>query len=130
MRALIAEDEFISRNVLKEFLSPLFEVDEVANGVEAIEAFAYAHNKETPYDLILMDIMMPEFNGLDALERIRALERERGLDPVKVIMTTALSDTRTVIRSFDTGGASAYIVKPITRDKLYEELKRLELIIE
>lgn len=128
MRALVVEDEFISRIMLEKMLAPLFEVDSVVNGNEALEAFELAHGEERPYRLILMDIMMPGKNGLEALELIRQREDERHLPKAKVIMTTALSDIKTVMRSFDSGQASAYIVKPIDRDKLFRELKNMALI--
>jgi len=129
MRALIVEDEFLSRKVLRSFLTTIFEVDIVVNGQEAVKAFELAHEEGRPYDLILMDIMMPEVDGVEALEHIRTLERDQHVkDPVKVIMTTALDDPKTVIRSFHDGEASAYIVKPVDKDKLFSELERLELI--
>ena len=128
MRALIVEDEFISRMVLEKLLTSLFEVDTVVNGDEALEAFELAHSEEKPYSLIMMDIMMPGTNGLAALEAIRQREGARNLPTAKVIMTTALSDIKTVIRSFDEGQASAYIVKPVDRDKLFKELVTLGLL--
>lgn len=130
MKALVVEDEFVSRKMLDNFLAPLFEVDVVVNGAEAVEAFSRAHNQENPYALILMDIMMPEVNGLEALEQIREIEREHSLEPVKVVMTTALSDPKILIKSFHDGEASAYIVKPLDKAKLINELKKLKLITE
>ncbi|WP_243547202.1 response regulator [Pseudodesulfovibrio tunisiensis] len=129
MRALIVEDEFLSRKVLRSFLMTLFEVDIVVNGREAVEAFRLAHKEGSPYDLILMDIMMPEVDGIEALRKIREMEDAGGLKPkVKVIMTTALDDPQTVIKSFYDGEASAYIVKPVAKDKLYTELEKLGLL--
>ena len=129
MRALIVEDEFLSRKVLRSFLSTIFEVDIVVNGKEAVDAFELAHEEGRPYDLLLMDIMMPEIDGIEALRRIRELERGRKVtSPAKVIMTTALDDPKTVIRSFHDGEASAYIVKPVDKEKLFLELERLNLI--
>ncbi|WFS63642.1 response regulator [Pseudodesulfovibrio thermohalotolerans] len=129
MRALIVEDEFLSRKVLRSFLMTLFDVDIVVNGREAVEAFKLGHDEKRPYDLILMDIMMPEVDGIEALQRIRDLETENGYRPrVKVIMTTALDDPQTVIRTFHDGEASAYIVKPVAKDKLYAELEKLGLL--
>ncbi|WP_319582191.1 response regulator [uncultured Pseudodesulfovibrio sp.] len=129
MRALIVEDEFLSRKVLRSFLMTLFEVDIVVNGREAVEAFKMGHDENRPYDLILMDIMMPEVDGIEALQKIRDLETTHNYRPrVKVIMTTALDDPRTVIRTFHDGEASAYIVKPVAKDKLYAELEKLGLL--
>jgi len=129
MRALIVEDEFLSRKVLRSFLMTLFEVDIVVNGREAVEAFKLAHTEEKPYDLILMDIMMPEVDGIEALNRIRKMEEDESLEPkAKVIMTTALDDPQTVIKTFYDGEASAYIVKPVAKDKLYKELEKLGLL--
>ncbi|MGE4505586.1 MAG: response regulator [Desulfovibrionaceae bacterium] len=130
MRALIVEDEFLSRKVLRSFLTTIFEVDIVVNGKEALDAVSLSHAEGRPYDLILMDIMMPEIDGMEALERIREMERREGLAGAKVIMTTALDDPKTVIRSFHDGGASAYIVKPVDREKLYAELRKLGLLAD
>ncbi|BDQ39009.1 response regulator [Pseudodesulfovibrio nedwellii] len=129
MRALIVEDEFLSRKVLRSFLMTLFEVDIVVNGREAVEAFKISHAEKQPYDLILMDIMMPEVDGIEALQKIRSIETDRGYKPkVKVIMTTALDDPQTVIKTFYDGEASAYIVKPIAKERLYDELEKLGLL--
>lgn len=127
MKALIVEDEFLSRKVLRSFLSSNFEVDIVVNGKEALAAFERAHEAKNPYDLILMDIMMPEIDGMEALERIRDIEREQGYSMCRIIMTTALDDPKTVIRSFHDGEASAYMVKPVDKNKLYAELTKLGL---
>ncbi len=129
MRALIAEDEFVGRKLLSTFLSPLFQIDIVVNGQEAIEAYKLAHEEGEPYGLILMDIMMPEVDGLSALAAIREFEKSLDIKPQsKVIMTTALDDAKTVIRSFHDVEASAYIVKPVVREKLYEELEKIGLL--
>ncbi len=129
MRALIVEDEFLSRKVLRSFLMALFEVDIVVNGREAVEAVKLALDEETPYDLILMDIMMPEVDGIEALGKIREMERQKGTrHRAKVIMTTALDDPQTVLKSFYDGEASAYIVKPVSKDALYNELEKLGLL--
>ncbi|CCO23920.1 response regulator [Maridesulfovibrio hydrothermalis] len=129
MRALIAEDEFVGRKLLSTFMAPLFEIDIVVNGKEAVDAFIMAYEEDNPYAVIFMDIMMPELDGISALEAIRKYEKSNNVDNnVKVIMTTALDDAKTVIRSFHDAGASAYIVKPVIREKLYEELEKIGLL--
>lgn len=131
MRALIAEDEFLNRKVLSAFLAPLFEeVDVAVTGKEALDAFRLAHENARPYDIIFMDIMMPEMDGIEALKAIRAAEQEGNRPRVKVLMVTALDDPKTVIRSFHDGEASGYIVKPLRKEKLFEELKKLGFLTE
>ena len=131
MRTLIVEDDFIARRILKDILSPYGDCDIAIDGDEAIQAFRLAHEDNKPYDLICMDIMMPEIDGQEALRRIREIEKDTGIRPsgeVKVIMTTALSDPKNVVAAFYKGGATSYIVKPINKQKLLEEVRNLGLI--
>jgi two-component system chemotaxis response regulator CheY len=131
MKCLIVEDDFISRRILKEILSKFGECDIAINGQEAIDSFMMAYEEKQQYDLILMDIMMPGIDGMEALRRIRAIEKDRGIPPnleVKVIMATALDDPHTVITAFNKCEADAYIVKPITIDKLLKEMRSLKLM--
>lgn len=131
MKCLIAEDHLLSRRILKELLTPQFDCDIAVNGQEAIDSFQLAHESRRPYDVIFMDIMMPVVDGMEALQCIRALEKSMGIPPhlaVKVIMTTALDDPRTVIKSFNDCQADGYIVKPLSRHKLAKELRALKLM--
>ena len=131
MRVLIAEDDFVARRILKEILSPYGDCDVVVDGEEAVRAFQLAQEEKNPYHLVCLDIMMPNLDGQDALKRIRALETERGIDKkteTKVIMITALSDPKTVFNAFYRGGATAYIVKPIDKTKLLNEIRQFGFI--
>ncbi len=131
MKCLIAEDHLLSRRIMKELLSPHFDCDIAVNGQEAIDSFVLAHESKRPYDAIFLDIMMPEVDGLEALLCIRTLERNMNIPPnlaVRVIMTTALNDPRTVVKSFNKCEADAYIVKPLSRHKLMKELQALKLV--
>lgn len=131
MRVLIVEDEFTSRTILQEILSSYGNCDIAVDGVEAVEAFRLAWKEDKPYDLICMDIMMPNIDGQHALKNIRAIEKEMGIlgsDRVKVVMTTALGDANSVLQAFFDGVATAYIVKPINKRKLLEEVRNLGLI--
>ena len=131
MKCLIVEDNLLSRRILKELLSSQFDCEIAVNGQEAIDSFILAHEAKRPYDVIFLDIMMPEVDGLEALQCIRAKERTMGIPhnmAVKVIMTTALDDPHTVIKSFNECEADAYIVKPLSRHTLIEELRALKLV--
>ncbi len=131
MRILIVEDDFIARRILKEILSSYGDCDIVVDGEEAIQAFRLAWEDGNPYELICMDIMMPNINGQEALKKIRDIEKQIGIkstEEVKVVMITALDDPKSVIHAYYKGGATSYIVKPVERDKLLEELRLLGLI--
>ncbi len=131
MRILIVEDDFVGRKVMHRLLLEHGECDVAVDGVEAIKAFDLAWEAGTPYDVMFLDIMMPNMSGHEALKIIRDKERERGVPSsreVKVIMTSALDDVKNVTQSFYRGGASAYLVKPIERGKVLDELNKLGLL--
>jgi len=132
VKCLIVEDDFISRRILKELMMSCLgcDCDIAINGKEAITSFRMAHEEKQPYDLICMDIMMPGVDGQEALRRIREMEKEMGVPPnmeAKVIMTTALDDPKTVVQAYYKGGATSYIVKPVSKQKLMRELHILGL---
>lgn len=130
MKCLIAEDHLLSRRVLKELLSPDGDCDIAVNGQEAIDSFVLAHESKRPYDVIFMDIMMPVIDGLEALRSIRSMERKMQIPPnlaVKVIVTTALDDPHTVIRSLNECEADSFIVKPLNKQKIATELRKFNL---
>jgi two-component system chemotaxis response regulator CheY len=130
MRALIAEDDFTSRLLLQKLLSPFGEVHFAINGREALDAFTHAKRKRRPYDLICLDIMMPEMDGQTVLREIRTVEEgERVLHHrrAKIIMTTALKDWDNVATAFKEL-CDGYLVKPIDKAKLLRLLRGLGVI--
>lgn len=133
MKILIAEDDDISRMIIKKILERIGTCDTVVDGTETIEAFTLAWEDDAPYDLILLDIMMPDVDGQEALKEIRGIERQmgiRGSREVKVIMLTALEDPTSVVEAYYRGGATSYMVKPIETEKLMAELVNLGLLSE
>jgi two-component system chemotaxis response regulator CheY len=127
MKTLIVEDDFVSRKVLLAYLAPFGECDIATNGSEALEAFMMAHQENRPYDLIALDVMMPEMNGQEALQRIRQTEAALGYSEAKIIMTTALGDSQNVMAAFK-NQCEGYLVKPIVYDNLLGMLRKLGLI--
>ena len=132
MKVLIAEDDFASRKFMLRFFEKYGECDVTVDGKEAVEAYKMAMECGEPYDLICLDIMMPEMDGHQALRAIRKIEEESGVaedERVKIVMTTALSETRHVTKAFE-NGCTAYAGKPINQDKLEAMLKKFKLIEE
>jgi len=129
MRILIVDDCIDSSRLLIEYLSPLGECDVATDGGGAVAAVRSALDKNQPYDLILLDIVMPNMDGHEALQEIRKLEEsEKGqlAGRTKIVMVTALSDIRNVIKSFK-GLCDAYLLKPFDKNLLLVKLEELGL---
>ena len=130
MKTLIVEDDFTSRLLLQEILKRFGEIHIAVNGKEAVAAVRSAMDAGVPYDLICLDIMMPEMDGSEALKQIRSMEEARGIissHGTKIFMTTALDQVKNVIQAFY-GLCDAYLYKPIEKAKLLEQLKGFRLI--
>ena len=96
MRALVVEDDFTSRRIVQKILSNFFDCDVAVDGEEALVAFEDSLENGPRYQLICLDIMMPNLDGHEALTKIRALEEKHdihGLEGVKVIMTSGYTAT-------------------------------------
>jgi two-component system chemotaxis response regulator CheY len=129
MKTLIVEDDFTSRLLLQAILAPYGECHIAVNGREAIQAFRLARTEEQPYDLVCLDIMMPEMDGHAVLKALRACEAAEGIlvgDGAKVIMTTALTDNGNVFTAFREM-CDGYLIKPIDKAKLLKDLTSLGL---
>ncbi len=130
MKALIAEDNPVSGKYFKKILSAFGECDIASDGNEAIHYFTAALEQKDPYDLICLDIIMPEMDGHAALKEIRQAEEKAGLErseEAKVIMLTGVEDAKSVLESYKEG-ATAYLVKPVKKDQLIEEIRSFGLI--
>ena len=130
LRILVVEDEFISRNLILSFLKPLGACDEAQDAREAMAAVRLALERNTPYQLICLDIKLPDQDGQAVLLAIRQLEARHGVQPgtgAKIIMTTAVDDPQRIMKSFE-DQAEAYLLKPITPQRLLDEIRRLGLI--
>ncbi len=132
MKFLVVDDEYPNRLYLKKLLCGYGDCDVAEDGQEAINAFIAACKNKEPYDLICMDIMMPNVGGREATIKIRELEMDMGVQDsseVKIIMTSAFGDTNNVADSL-IEGATSYIVKPVEKFKLIEEMKKAGLMVD
>ena len=130
MRTLIVEDDFTSRLLLQKLLTPYGEAHIAVNGREAVQACSLARAAGQPYDLICLDVMMPELDGHGALREIHAQEEAAGIarnKRARVIMMTASATEQSVLAAWREK-CDAYMVKPIAKAKLIEHLNRFGLI--
>ncbi len=131
MQILVVDDNFVNRKVLVKLLEELGHIDVATNGKEAMEAVKISYQEGNPYNLVLLDIIMPEMDGHQTLLAIREFEGEHDihmLDGIKVIMVTALSDSKSIMKAFREG-CESYIVKPVTRKELFQQMKKLGLAV-
>jgi PAS domain S-box-containing protein len=115
--ALIVDDQ----NFIRQFLRRVFESDgyEVAEAEDGVAALSVFLNKKP--DIVLMDIVMPVMDGLEALSRLRLLP---GGKNTPVIITTSIKDSQSVEKAFEVG-ADDFIVKPINPNELLYRVSRL-----
>ena len=116
MRILLAEDEEQLARVLKMAMEQSgYQVDAVENGQAAVEL-----SQKNAYDAIILDIMMPIKNGIEALKEIRA----RG-DRTYIMMLTAMAEEDDRVNGLDSG-ADDYLTKPFSLKELLARLRSLE----
>ncbi len=129
-RALIVDDSRYQRFLIIQALEGLFTPEEAADGREAIRRFEEALGRGEPFDLIVMDILMPVLSGHDALSGIRRIEAGRGLAGERrtpAVMLSSLDDPANMMRAQFESGAQAYVTKPFTPQTLLEALASLGL---
>ena len=121
-KILLAEDMEINAEIMKEVLSVKEVITEhAANGKIALEMFE--GSDEYYYDAILMDVRMPEMDGLEATAAIRKLDRKDAAS-VPIIAMTANAFDEDVQRSLQVG-MNAHLSKPVEPDRLYQALEEL-----
>src|SRR5258706_5538407 len=114
---LIADDDPAGRKVIESVLTTQgYELEFAVNGREVLKKAT-----ELKPDLILLDIMMPEMDGMEVCERIR---KDRDLAEVPVVIVTALDDRNTRIASLD-AGADDFVTKPIDRAELRARVRSI-----
>ena len=113
---LICDDAAFMRMMIKDILTKIGYnvVGEAENGLKAVEKYS-----ETKPDLVLMDITMPEMDGIQALKKIKELD-----SGATVIMCSAMGQQAMVIESIQ-AGAKDFIVKPFQADRVIEAVKKV-----
>lgn len=130
MKFLIADNDAVSVNLLTRLLGSYAQCDSCYSGIEALSLLERANENNEPYDCLFLDIMMPGLDGYGVMQALNSAPIDNAVEstkPVKIIVTSALEDNQCVLQAF-TKGCVAYLVKPITREKVFKELMRLQLI--
>ena len=119
LRILVAEDNAVNQRVVLLMLQRLgYQPDVVDDGAKAVEAA-----RQQAYDLILMDMQMPELDGVDATRAIRSLEERTAQPRIVALTANAMAEDR---RRCLEAGMDAFLSKPLSARDLREEIERCE----
>lgn len=120
MKILLVEDNLLNQKVVIFNLRKYkYDITAVINGMDAIDKF-----KNNTFDIILMDIMLPDLSGFEITLEIRKIEKERNIEnsvPIVAITANTLDDER--VKCIE-AGMNDYLSKPFTATELYEKINQ------
>ncbi len=127
MKILIVDDELVSRKKMQKIMESFGECDAVDSGKAAMSAFKKAWESWTPFDLITLDVSMPDMDGTEVLCELKEIEKEKGIPKekqVKILMVTSSSDKDTIITCIQ-AECDDYAVKPFDKEIISEKIEKI-----
>ncbi len=120
-RAMVVDDSRAIRMILSKTLSSLgFEVSQASNGREALTRLVDVHDAaDAPLSVVLVDWNMPEMNGLEFVQNVRANPEYR---EIKLMMVTTETQIEQMTRALE-AGANEYVMKPFTEEVISDKLR-------
>ncbi len=131
MKTLIVDDELVSRKKMQKIMEAFGDCETAETGTAAVEVFKEAL-EDSPFDLITLDIMMPDMDGLRALLQIRDAEKKNWIktgkegNATKIMMVTSHSKKELVIGCAK-AGSNSYVVKPFDKEIIKGKLEGMEM---
>jgi CheY-like chemotaxis protein len=122
-KILVVDDIAMNSELLVETLADLAQCEVCGNGTGALAAFNQSIEQKAPYDLILLDIAMPDMSGIEVLKKIRDDEEKRGIrlgHGIPIIVVTAYKES--FMDAFNSG-CDDYVLKPVDTDKLLVKIQ-------
>ncbi len=134
MKTLIVDDELVSRKKMQKIMEAFGDCQTAETGKAAVDVFKEALEKDAPFDLITLDIMMPDMDGLRALLQIRDVEKnsriktglERG--ETKIMMVTSHAKKELVLGCAK-AGSNSYVVKPFDKEIIKGKLEAMGMSV-
>lgn len=126
-RYLIVDDDEMGRLMLQDFLTEFADCDLAANGKEGLQFFEKALLDGVPYDLLCIDLIMPEMNGLALIRKIRDIERKHPYFTdfrTRIFVISASESTWDKADLLLDNLCDDYIVKPFNRKLLLDNLRK------
>jgi two-component system chemotaxis response regulator CheY len=129
MKMLVVDDEIVSRKKMMRIINAFGTCEGVESGKTALNMVKTALAEWKLYDLITLDVSMPDISGIEVLTTIRKMEEGRGMDKeeqAKILMVTAHSDIKTVKAC--AGKCDGYVIKPFNKKGMVDKFKQLGLL--
>ncbi len=120
---LIVDDEIVNTLLLEKILANFGECISANSGEEALTEIENEIKAESHFDIIFLDIMMPNLDGHELLQRLRKTENENNSPKSIVMMVSALDDADTVLQSF-IYDCQEYITKPVRKATIVEKIQK------
>ena len=127
LNILIADDSRSMRELLVHYLKPQGHVDIAVNGVEAVDLFKRSVETGPRYDLVLLDVMMPEMDGLEAARHINDMQADLD-ERSRIMVLSCLDDMEHITKAHYEVGVEVYLTKPFDLSNLLEAMANLGLI--
>lgn len=130
MRSLIIEDDPTSRLFLQRFLEKYGEVVVAGDGQAGLYSFYEGLEHDKPFELVCLDLSMPNMDGMKALSLMRQAEDQRGISGdigAKIVVVTSTTESKTILQSFR-AGCAAFISKPFDVVKFKKQLRDFGLL--
>lgn len=124
-KILVVDDNEANRELILEILEGTAKCDVAENGNQAFKAYMKVSGEDHPYDLILLDIAMPEINGIQLAKLIQEYERFLRVPPEKatpIIIITAYKERLTEAEAV---GCKDFILKPVLPDTLRKKIEEV-----
>jgi two-component system chemotaxis response regulator CheY len=128
MKILIVDDDFVALTLMSRLLSKFGECDVATHGGQAIEMFMESCVSGHPYNLMTIDIEMPDVNGLKVLQAICMQEEKLGITPAKKMMISMADSNRNKIAA--AGFKCEFMAKPVRKEALFKKLCEMGVVKE
>lgn len=129
MRILVIDDDFVSLQKMAVLLGEYGTCDQAQSAKQAMEMLKLSKKKHTPYDLMMIDINLPDVNGLDLMRLIDQKERSLNLGRARKVVVTSESTVANV-QTAHRYKCDSFIVKPVTPDIIRKKMIELGYLAE
>ena len=131
LKILLVEDSKSAQLKIHSILSEYGKCDQAYNGHEGVEMYTDSLQTDTAYDLIVMDVVMPQMDGFAAVKEIKRIQEKQSVpdeERPEIIMLTSRADPEYMMKAHFELGVTTYVTKPFEDRTLIEALGNLGLI--